>query len=115
MNKNILFVLALICTLIGILIILFISENLEIKQIKIENITENMLGKEVRIIATIKNIKTTPGLYILTLKDETGEIKAIIFKEDKLEFKNKDKVEIIGKVIKYKNMLEIQVNQLNTL
>ncbi len=115
MNEKTLFIIAFACTLFGILIILFISESIEIKQIQIKDITEDSIGKQVKIIATISNIKTTPGLYILTLKDNTSSIKAIIFKEENLEFKNKDKVEIIGEIIKYKNILEIQANQLKIL
>ena len=115
MNEKTLFILAFTCTLFGILIILFISESIEIKSMPIKDITEDHIGKEVRIIATISSIKTTPGLYLLTLADETKSIKAIIFKEQELGFKNNDKVEVIGEVIKYKNILEIQVNQLKIL
>ena len=115
MNEKTLFILALACTLFGILIILFISESIEIKSILIKDITEDSIGKEVKIIATISNIKTTPGLYILTLIDETSSIKAIIFKEQELGFKNNDKVEVTGEVLKYQNILEIQINQLKVL
>lgn len=115
MNEKTLFIIAFSSTLIGILLIMFISEHIEIKQIKIKNITEDLIGEEVKVIARITNIKTTPGLYILTLNDNSSEIKAIIFKEQELEFKNRDKVEVIGEIIKYKNILEIQVNQLNLL
>ena len=115
MNEKILFILALTCTLSGILTILFISENVEIKLIQIKDINEDQIGKEIKVIATISSIKSTPGLYILTLKDVTSTIKAIIFKESDLNFKMNDKAVVTGEVVKYQNILEIQINELKVL
>lgn len=115
MNEKTLFILAVTGSLIGILIIIFISDSIEIKQTNISDITEKYLNKEIKITAQITKIHITSGLYILTLDDNTSEIKAIIFKDENLDFKNYDRVEITGEVVKYKNTLEIQVNELKTI
>lgn len=78
-----------------------------IGEISIKNMDE-----WIKVRGEITNIKETGGVTILNLKDETGEIMAVVF--DKLDIK-KEKVEIIGKVENYKGTLEIVIKRIKPL
>ena len=112
MEEQNLIKLSLIVSLTGILIILFISESIEIKEYKIKDISEEQLDKEVKVEGAITRITETPGLIIFNLNDKTGEITTILFKEEPINLTLNQKVQVQGKVIKYKNKLEIEANQI---
>ncbi|MBU2634174.1 MAG: hypothetical protein KJ674_02930 [Nanoarchaeota archaeon] len=107
MKESTLLKLALITSLLGILIILFISEKTEIPSSDIKSINKNLLNKEVQITALVENVIETPGLYILTVKDNSASIKVIVFKEDPINITENSIIEIIGTVTEYKNQTEI--------
>ena len=82
MKDNTLLKISLCCTLLGILLILFIVEISEIPESNISNLTTADLGKKVSVSGEIARVTETPGLLILDLVDSTGKITVIIFKED---------------------------------
>ena len=81
---------------------------------KINEITKDNLETQVRVTANIQSIKETPGLYILTLQDSTGRIKAIIFKENFLDLQKNSLIEIEGSIQEYQNELEIVAEKITT-
>jgi DNA/RNA endonuclease YhcR with UshA esterase domain len=111
MDERKLLTTALICSLIGIFIILSISENISPKKYNIINITKETLNKQVILTGTISKIKTTDELTILTLKDNTGEITVVIFDKN-LNLEPNKKITVEGKVIEYKGTLEIQASRI---
>lgn len=100
------------CSLLGILIILFITENLEVPESNIVNITKENLDETLSVSGKISYITETPGLLIINLQDNTGNITAIIFKEENISLEKNQIVTIEGKVIEYKGQLEIQADLL---
>ncbi len=107
MNNRILFKSCLTISLLGILILLIYSENITLEAKNIINITKKDIDKQTRVIGQVTRITDLPGLTILNLKDKTSEIPIVIFKEDKLPIKQKDLLEIEGKITEYKGELEI--------
>jgi len=112
-EKNLL-KLSLIVSLTGLLILIVVIENIEIKEYQIKELTKKDLNKDVKLSGIITRVTETPGLIIFNLKDDTGEITGIIFKEESINLTKNQKVEVQGKIIEYKDELEIQVDQLNT-
>jgi RecJ-like exonuclease len=108
MKDSTLLKIALCCSLLGILVILFIVENTEIPKSNISNITKEDLEKTVSITGRINYITETPGLLIITLGDQTGNITAIIFKEENISLTKGQIITLEGQVIEYMNKLEIQ-------
>ncbi len=113
-NKTLL-IITIICSLIGIFIILLIVENTELSISKIKDITEKHLETKVKISGKITSIKETPGLLILQVKDPTGKIDVIIFKDKKINITKNIQVEIEGKIQKYKSKLQITANKITLL
>jgi RecJ-like exonuclease len=113
-NKTILSI-AIICSLVGIFMILLIVENTELSILKIKNITEKHLETKVKISGEITSIKETPGLLILQVKDPTGKIDVIIFKNKKINITKNIQVEIEGEIQEYKDKLQIAANKITLL
>lgn len=115
MEESTIFKIALLFSLIGIFIILIVAETLEVKLYKISSITNENLDEKVKVIGKVTSIRETPGLIIIDLKDETGIIKVIVFKEDEININKDDNLEVIGKVIKYRNYLEIETESIKII
>ena len=107
--------ISIISSLIGIGIILFMVENLDLKVVDISSITKNQVDQRVKIIGEINSIKNTLGLMILDVKDSTGNIDIIIFKEENYTIKKGEKVEIEGTVTEYKGTLELTAKRIKNV
>ena len=101
--------LSLIISLVGILILLILSNSIQLKEIPIKNITEKELNKKVQIKGELISIKNYNNFQIISLKDETGEIEAIINKN--LNLTKNQKIILTGTVQQYKNSLQIQADK----
>lgn len=110
--------IALITSLIGIIGLIIFTPSIEVKKVKIEEITRAMIDEEVSIDCVVSEVKSssTGSSYFLTINDGTGQMPLVIF-ENQLaqmqsnnfeieEFKNK-KVNIVGKITEYNGELEI--------
>jgi len=112
MENKILLEIAIICSLVGILLLIFISEKIETPEKDIVNITKENLEEQVKITGTITKITETPGLYILTIKDSTGEITAILYKSEEISLEKGQVVTIEGSILEYKGQLEIEIDSI---
>lgn len=108
--------LSLIVALIGTFVIIILANNLEPKVRKIETINEKSLDEWVKIQGTIVQDYTKENLKIITVNDGTASINCILRKKsDSFNENLKGKrVEILGKVIEYKDEIEIEINSLKT-
>jgi len=114
MDEQTLFKLSLIISLTGLLLLMFISDSIEIKKYDIKDINNKLLEKTVKVSGIITRVTETPGLYIFDIRDKTGTITAIAFKDGFVNLTKNEQVEIEGKIVKYKEKLEIQVEQIVT-
>ena len=102
--------LSLIISLLGILILLIISNEYEPRLTKINQLTTNQLNKNIKIQAQIiKSIKK-PNSQILTLRDSTGQVLAII--NSKKSLPTNKTLMITGKLQEYNQELEISINKI---
>src|SRR3989344_6252816 len=135
MKESTLFKFALAVSLIGILALLIIVEKIDlplnsinsIKNAEEESITHSFISYlfsifsiknakegEIKVKGTIEGIKETPGLFILNVKDETGNINVIVFKENNLNFTKNSLVEIEGTVQEYQGKNEVIAKRIIT-
>lgn len=115
MQEKTLLKISFITALAGLLILLFILDKIELSNFNISNLSENDIDKKVKIKAELLSIKETPGLYILNVKDFSGEITVIVFKDEPLNLKQGDVLEIEGQVTGYKNKIEIIAKKITVL
>jgi len=104
--------ISIICSVIGLAVLFFLSKTIELKQTNINQITPDDTGKNVKVCGNVssKSISKTNHIF-LKLKDNTGSIEIVIFNSttDKvaLNFDKNSNICVVGSVDEYKNKLEI--------
>jgi len=108
MDEKVLFKISLLSGLLGIFIIFLILERVDLNDSNIGSINLTLVDQEVKIKGYITNFKETPGLYLITIKDNTGEIPVIVFKENPINLSKNQLIEIYGIIVEYKSKPEVQ-------
>lgn len=104
--------LCLIITLIGIFL-LFLLTTLPPKSLKINQINNKLLNKQIKVIAKISDIRSyeESNFQIISIKDSTGKINAIISNQI-LNLKSNQSIIIIGKITEYNHTLQITADKI---
>ena len=118
--------IALVTSLIGLIGLILFTPSIEVKEVKIKDITRAMIDEEVSINCVVSDVKSSKSgsSYFLTINDGTDQIPLIIFESqiaqmqsNKLEiedFKDK-KVNVVGKITEYNNEMEIVLSSGDSL
>ena len=112
MHEKTLFKLSLICSLVGIFIILIINESYSLSYSNISLIDNSSIGKTVKVRGFIISISDSPGILIMNIQDKTSNIIVIAFKEDEINLQKNDLIEVSGIVKEYKDKLEIEAKEI---
>ena len=115
MKDKTLLKISFITAVVGILILLFILDRISLSNVNISNLTKENLDEKIKIKAELIKITETPGLYLLTVKDFSGTITVIVFKDEILELKEGNILEIEGQVASYKDKIEIIAKKITIL
>ena len=107
MKEKDLLKISLIFSLIGILILFFLTYTIKVNLYEINSLSKDNLDDIVRVKGIVESYSETPGLYLVNLKDNTGKITVVVFKDEKLELQEGLEIEVIGQVVEYQNKLEI--------
>ena len=107
MKEKDLLKVSLIFSLIGILILFYLTYTIEPKSYNIDSLSRDNLDEVVKIKGVIESYSETPGLYLITLNDNTGKITIVVFKDEKIELQEGINLEVIGQVVEYENKLEV--------
>lgn len=103
----------LVCSLFGILLLIFVSNNLNTKQINISEINKTNINDFVLIKGKIIDLKffEDSDFYILTIFDETGKIKGTLNSKS-LSLNNTKEYLFLGKIEVYKNETQINIQKI---
>lgn len=105
---------ALFTAVLGTAMLLFLSQTLEPKVIKISEINDNMLEQYVKVQGNVVSLKSYGNMAVLSLEDETGEISAVAYSlKENLNLGGN--LEIIGKIKEYNGKLEIEASKINKI
>jgi len=98
-------------SLFGIFILLIISQY-EPDLTSISNITPNQLNKNIKIQGKVISQKTfqNSNFQLINIQDKTGNITITL--NNPINISKNQSLIIIGRVIEYKNKLEIQANKI---
>ena len=106
MKETTLLKIALICSLVGLIALYFISTKIEIKDYKPNKLSENA-GDDVKLSGIITKINDKGNVVFIEL-NQKAPISVVLFTENNnLELQNGDNVEVIGKVQDYNGKNEI--------
>jgi uncharacterized protein YdeI (BOF family) len=105
--------ICLVLSLLGVILLIFLSSHLTPREYTIINITRELIGNYVMIkgnIFYIKNIKESE-FYILTISDSTGKITGTLNSKD-LSINKSQNYIFSGKIEKYENETQININKI---
>lgn len=119
MQDHQIFRIAFLTAVFGLAGMIFLSGSITPPEFKIKEINKNHVGEDVSIQGLIRSIEGPKNnLYILSVIDETGEIKVIIYGSLADEFQKKGidlkifenrRAKITGNVKEYKGSTELIV------
>ena len=126
LNDKIIFKVALITSLIGIIGMLVFASYIEPKEIQVKDITRNNIGETVAVTGVIESIKesSSGSSCFMELNDGTGKINLIIFESTLVELKDagndlgsfrNHKVKVIGSITEYKSSMELILSNSNSI
>lgn len=115
MKEKTLLKIALICSLLGLLILYLISDTIEIKEKNIEKITLENKDEFVKLRGIVSNVVDTEKVVIMEIT-QPQEITVVLFKDkETVNIQQGDEVEVIGKVDEYEGKLEIIADRLRVI
>lgn len=108
--------ISLIISIIGILILLILSNSQEPEKINIKNIGIQNINQKIQTQGTIVSIKTYNNFEILNLRQNYYDNYSIaILINKKTNLTKNQTIEVIGKIIEYKDSLEIQAEKIKII
>ncbi|MEK6914419.1 MAG: hypothetical protein AABW83_02100 [Nanoarchaeota archaeon] len=110
---NLLNKITLSISFIGIILLLILANLISPKITEIKDINIKNLNKKVKIYGTLNEIKNYDNLQILTISQNQFYINVLVYK--KIDIPRGKKLLINGKIIKYKNDLEIQADSIYSI
>ncbi len=126
LNDKIIFKVALITSLVGIIGMLVFASYIEPKEIQIKDITRNNIGETVAVTGVVESIKesSSGSSCFIELNDGTGKINLIIFESTLVELQDagndlesfeNQKVKVIGSITEYKSSMELILSNSNSI
>jgi len=108
MQEKTLLKIALIISLLGLLVIYLISDNITIKEKNIEKITIENKDEFVKLRGIVSKVIDTEKVTIMEIT-QPQEITVVLFKNENktMPIQQGNQVEVIGKVDEYEGKLEI--------
>jgi DNA/RNA endonuclease YhcR with UshA esterase domain len=110
-----LFKISLSISIVGIFIILVISNSLEPKLTSIEDINDLLLGKKVKVEGQVTSIKSyeDSNFQILSLQDETGKIDLTL--SPPINITKNQAIIVTGTISEYQGNLQIQAEKIKKI
>ena len=106
MKENTLLKLAIICALIGLIVLYFISTRININEYKPSVLNKN-IGDDVKLQGIITKITDNSDVAFVEVNYQ-NPVTVVLFKNNEdLSLNSGDNIEIIGKVQEYKGKEEI--------
>jgi len=104
--------ISLAVSLIGILLLLFLSNILQPKLTNIGDINNKLINKKIKAQGQIFSIKTyeDKNFQVISIQDKTGKID--ITSSKILNLTNSQTITIIGAIKEYKGHLQIQADKI---
>lgn len=113
MKETTLLKIALICSLIGLIALYFISTKIEVKDYK--PVLNKNIGDDVKLKGIVAKI-TDRGNVVFIEVDYKNPITVVLFTdEDDLKLNNGDNIEVIGEVQEYNGKNEIIAQKIRVI
>ena len=114
MKETTLLKIALICSLVGLITLYFISTRIEIKDYK-PNILNKNIGDDVRLMGTVTKITDRENVVFIEVNQQSPITVVLFADDDNLKLNSGDSVEVIGEVQEYNGKNEIIAQKIRVI
>lgn len=115
MENNLLIKLCIISAIVGIILLIIVSDKISIQTSTISSIDKSDINSLVKIRGTVKSAINKNTVSFLEIMDKTGKIKVVAFKPTNLTIKKDSMIEIEGKVSFYENNIQLYAETIKIL
>jgi len=98
--------IALICSLLGLIILYIVAENISIDEKTIDKINKDDFGSDVKIKGAVNKIIDLENVMIVEITQPTN-MPVVLFKEEDINLSEGDYIEVIGEIDEYNGELEV--------
>lgn len=112
MKENTLLKVAMICSIIGLVVLYFVSARMELKEYR-PSLSKN-IGDDVKLKGTVAKI-TDKGEVIFIEVIHQNNLNAVLFTDREIPLKEGDSVEITGTVQEYNGKEEIIADEIKVI
>ena len=103
---------ALIGTIVGVVLLYFISSQLSVGEQVIAQLDELPEGKEVKVTGVVLRVNDAEKVMFLNIAEEKIEdVTVVLFKSGKVDVKEGDVVTVVGSLEEYEGKKEIIGNR----
>jgi len=113
MKETILLKIALICSLLGLVILFFISAKIDVGDYKPHQLNDNV-GEDVKLTGTIARISHHDGVAFIELRHQSP-VTIVLFTNQNISLKVNDSIEVLGEVQDYKGKNEIIAQKIRVI
>jgi len=95
-------------SIIGLIVLFFYSDKIEVDEITIEKLDEMEIGKTVKIKGYVEDVTNLEKVAFLRIAQEKTEtVSIVLFKEENISLEKGDYVEVTGEIEEYEGEKEI--------
>ncbi|HLC58806.1 MAG TPA: OB-fold nucleic acid binding domain-containing protein [Candidatus Nanoarchaeia archaeon] len=115
MEDKLIIKLCVFTTILGLILLVIISNKLEAPTKEISQISKKDINKSAKITGFVKKIMIKTTVATITLEDKTGTIQVVMFKPENLKIKTGSLVEIEGKISLYEDQIQVYAEKVKIL
>lgn len=106
MKENTILKIALICSLIGLIVLYFVSAKIELKDYK-PNFLDKDVGDDVKLNGIVTKISDRGDVVFIEVSQQAPVTVVLFTDDDNIRLKSGDNIEVIGEVQQYNGKKEI--------
>ena len=114
MKETTLLKIALICSLVGLVTLYFISTKIEIKDYK-PNLLNKNIGDDVKLKGIITKITDKGSVVFIEVSYQSPAALVLFTNDNSLKLKSGDNIEVAGKVQEYNGKNEIIAQKIRVI
>ena len=122
MSESNLISISLALSIIGIIILFFISDRIKVKEYQIKDImldktlSKDLLEKDIIVKGIITNLKETANSLLITISENKNYLKIIVYKKNNLvKLKEGQRIEVKGKLKTFEKEFEIEASEIKLI
>lgn len=106
MKENTILKIALVCSLLGLVILYFASAKIGLKEYK-PNFLDKNVGDDVNLNGIVSKISDRGDVIFIEVSQQAPVTVVLFTDDDNIRLKNGDNIEVIGEVQQYNGKKEI--------